>query len=123
MDNSPQLSIIHDEDVQCARAMHPFDPAEFDIAGGRWPRDQRDGMRFTFRQPGNRFGNQSHNLLRSHHAQVPVGHKGERPPPLGRPAIKDDGAGLSDSDGAAGQDAGTRIQVGEGERRLSLAAR
>ncbi len=41
---SATSTIINDEDVQRAGTMHALHADELDIAGGRWSRDEGDGM-------------------------------------------------------------------------------
>src|SRR5947207_13580083 len=84
-------TITHDEDVQRTWTMHTLHAAEFDIACGRRPRDQGNGMRCPFHQPRDALGNQSHYLLCVHDTQMPVADQRQRPPALSRPASQEGG--------------------------------
>src|SRR5579859_7525704 len=66
-------TIIHYEDLQRAGTMHTFHAAELDIAGGRWPRDEGDGMRCPLRQTRDGLGDQPYHLFCSHDTQMPIG--------------------------------------------------
>src|SRR5579872_1217793 len=65
---------IHDEDVQCAWTMYPLYTVKFDIAGGRWTGNERDGASLLdrFLQACDGFWNEIHNLIFIHHTEMVV---------------------------------------------------
>ena len=48
---------------------------------------------------GDRVGHVGHHLVGADHADVQVGHQGERPAALAGAVVEHDGAGLGDADG------------------------
>src|SRR5262245_43956532 len=95
--------LARDEDVQVAGAVHAFDADQLDVAGGRGAGDQR--VRAGGVEPGKRAGDVGFDLAGLDDDQVKVGHQGERAAPLTGAVVEDDGAGLGDRGGAAGDHA------------------
>jgi hypothetical protein len=70
-------SSMDDKDMQRARTMHTLYTVEFDIAGGRWAGNERDGASLLdrFMQACDGFWNEIHNLILIHHTEMVVGEQ------------------------------------------------
>ena len=75
------------------------------------PLIQVSGRRRARGQPGDRLRDQLDHLLGPHHAQVIVGHQGDRAPALVGGGVQDDGAGLGDRDRGPGDHAVDGVQI------------
>jgi hypothetical protein len=89
--------------------MNTLYATELDIAGGRWPRDQSDGMRRPFRQPRDSLGNQPYHLFGIHDTQMLVRDQRQCPSPLSCTAIQDNRPRLSNGKSATGKHCGAFV--------------
>ena len=93
----------------------PSTRIELDVAGGGGAGDQR--VRAGRVEPAKASDRSAATWSGADDDQVEVGHQGKRAAALGRAVVQDDRAGLGDGHGAAGDDAGSLVELGGGQRR------
>src|SRR4029077_10491769 len=104
---------LDQDDLEGAGAVHPLDPVQFDVAGGRRAADPGQGASGV--QPGQGLGDQADDLVGPDQAQVVVGDQRQGATSLVRRTVEDDGARLGDRNGGAGDDAVHAVERGGGE--------
>src|SRR3989337_1740334 len=99
---------VKDQDFQSPRAVHALDAVQLYVRGRRRAGDEGDGPSLGLDglfKPREGFGDEPYDLILPHHAEVVVGQQRQGSAALALPGVEDDGAGLGDTQSAAGQDA------------------
>jgi len=107
------LRSTDDEDVQRARPVYALDATELDVGCGGWAGYERDRLVPVSSNRGELsdcLGEQTHDLIRAHHAQVIIGKQSESAPTLRGATIEHKRAGLGDGQGAPRQHSVARIE-------------